>query len=120
MFEAVKYEYDEYEKKDKRYSEAMYFIKKKLSKENRQTVANLQDLKEIWTTIKESNITSGLAQLIRLLDELKTVKCNTLRNPQNLAKLYAKLNKLAKKLDASGLLTSDSLALHFFIRACGN
>ena len=61
MFEAVKYEYDEYEKKDKRYSEAMYFIKKKLSEENRQTVANLRDPKEIWTTIKESNITSGLA-----------------------------------------------------------
>jgi hypothetical protein len=47
MFEAVKYEYDEYGKKDKRYNEAMFFIKKKLSKENRQTVANLQDSKEI-------------------------------------------------------------------------
>lgn len=34
MFKAVKYEYNEYKKKDKRYSEAMYFIKKKLSEEN--------------------------------------------------------------------------------------
>jgi uncharacterized UPF0160 family protein len=47
MFEAVKYEFDEYEKKDKRYSEAMFFIKKKLSGENRQTVANLRDPCEI-------------------------------------------------------------------------
>ena len=61
MFEAVKYEYDEYEKKDKRYNEAMFFIKKKLSKENKQTVANLRDLKEIWTTICKSNITTRLA-----------------------------------------------------------
>jgi uncharacterized protein YecT (DUF1311 family) len=115
MFEAVKYKYNEYNKKDKRYNKAMYFIKKKLSKENRQTVANLQDPKEIWTTIKDSNITSGLAQLMRLLDELKAVKCETPRTPQNLAKLYAKLNELAKKLDTSGLLTPNSLALHFFI-----
>ena len=47
MFEAVKYKYDEYDKKDKRYNEAIYFIKKKLSEENRQTVANLRDPKEI-------------------------------------------------------------------------
>jgi hypothetical protein len=47
MFKEVKYKYDEYDKKDKRYNEAMYFIKKKLSEENRQTVANLRDLKEI-------------------------------------------------------------------------
>ena len=115
MFEAVKYEFDEYDKKDKRYSEAMYFIKKKLSEENRQTVANLRDPQEIWNTIQESNITSGLAQLMRLLDKLKAVKCNTPRNLQNLAKLYAKLNELAKKLDTGGLLTPNSLALHFFI-----
>jgi hypothetical protein len=57
---------------------------------------------------------------MRLLDELKAVKCNTPRNPQNLAKLYAKLNELAKKLDAGGLLSPNSLALYFFIRACGN
>src|ERR1700722_8906754 len=120
MFEAVKYEFDEYDKKDKRYNHAMFFIKKKLSEENRQTVANLRDPREIWNTICESNITTGLAQLIRLLDELKAVKCETPRNPQNLAKLYAKLNEIAKKLDTGGLLTPDSLALHFFIRACGN
>src|SRR5277367_58445 len=120
MFEAVKYEFDEYDKKDKRYSEAMYFIKKKLSEENRQTVANLRDPQEIWNTIQESNITSGLAQLMRLLDELKAVKCDTPRNPQNLAKLYAKLKELAKKLDTGGLPKLDSLALYFFIRACGN
>ena len=120
MFKAVKYEYDEYDKKDKRYNEAMYFIKKKLSEENRQTVADLRDPKEIWNTIRESNITSGLAQFMKLLDELKAVKCDTPRNPQNLAKLYAKLNELAKKLDTGGLLKPDSLALHFFIRACGN
>jgi hypothetical protein len=46
MFEAVEYEYDEYDKKDKRYSKPMYFIKK-LNEENRQTVANLRDPKEI-------------------------------------------------------------------------
>jgi hypothetical protein len=120
MFEAVKYEYDEYDKKDKCYNEAMYFIKKKLSEENRQTVANLRDLQEIWNTICKSNITSGLAQLMRLLDELKAVKCDTPQNPQNLAKLYGKLNELAKKLDTGGLLTPDSLALYFFIRAYGN
>src|ERR1700722_19399455 len=57
---------------------------------------------------------------MRLLDELKAVKCNTPRNLQNLAKLYAKLNELAKKLDTGRLLTPDSLALHFFIRACRN
>jgi len=120
MFEAVKYEFDEYNKKDKRYNYTMFFIKKKLSKENQQTVANLQDLQEIWNTICESNITTGLAQLMRLLDELKAVKCETPRNLQNLAKLYAKLNEIAKKLDTGGLLTPDSLALHFFIRACSN
>jgi hypothetical protein len=47
MFEAVKYEYDEYEKKDRRYSKAMLFIKSKLNEENRQTVANLRDPREI-------------------------------------------------------------------------
>ena len=47
MFKAIKYEYNKYNKKDKRYNKAMYFIKKKLSEENKQTVANLQDLKEI-------------------------------------------------------------------------
>ena len=52
---------------------------------------------------------------MRLLDKLKAVKCNTPRNLQNLAKLYAKLNELAKKLDTGGLLTPNSLALHFFI-----
>jgi hypothetical protein len=57
---------------------------------------------------------------MRLLDELKVVKCETPRTPQNLAKLYAKLNELAKKLDGGGLLKPDSLALYFFIRACGN
>jgi hypothetical protein len=57
---------------------------------------------------------------MKLLDKLKVVKCDTLRNPQNLAKLYAKLNELAKKLDTGGLLTPDSLALYFFIRVCGN
>jgi hypothetical protein len=57
---------------------------------------------------------------MRLLDELKAVKCDTLRNPQNLAKLYSKLNEIAKKLNTRGLLTLNSLALHFFIRACGN
>ena len=61
MFDAVKYEFNEYEKKDRRYSEAMYFIKKKLSEQNRQTVANLRDPKIIWETIRASNITSGLA-----------------------------------------------------------
>jgi hypothetical protein len=120
MFEAIKYEYDEYEKKDKRYNETMYFIKKNLSEENRQTVASLRDPREIWNTIRESNITSGLAQFMKLLDELKAVKGETPRTPQNLAKLYAKLNELAKKLDSGGLLTPDSLALHFFIRSCGN
>jgi hypothetical protein len=52
---------------------------------------------------------------MKLLDKLKVVKCDTLWNPQNLAKLYAKLNELAKKLDARGLLKPNSLALHFFI-----
>lgn len=47
MFEEAKYEFDKYNKKDKRYSKAIYFIKKKLSKENKQTVANLRDPKEI-------------------------------------------------------------------------
>jgi hypothetical protein len=47
MFDAVNYEFDEYKKKDKRYNEAMYFIKKHLSKDNRQTVSNLRDPKEI-------------------------------------------------------------------------
>jgi hypothetical protein len=47
MFEAVKYEYTEYDKNNKRYNRSIYFIKKNLSKENRQTVANLQDSKEI-------------------------------------------------------------------------
>ena len=120
MFDAIKYEYDEYEKKNKRYNASMYFIKKELSEENRQTVASLRDPKEIWNTIRESNITSGLAQFMKLLDELKAVKGYTPRTPQNLAKLYAKLNELAKKLDSGGLLTPDSLALHFFIRSCGN
>jgi hypothetical protein len=115
MFETVKYEYDEYEKKEKRYNAAMYFIKKELSEENRQTVASLRDPKEIWNTICESNITSGLAQFMKLLDELKAVKGDTLRTPQNLAKLYAKINELAKKLDSGGLLTLDSLGLYFFI-----
>jgi hypothetical protein len=120
MFDAIKYEYDEYEKKNKRYNASMYFIKKELSEENRQTVASLRDPKEIWNTIYESNITSRLAQFMKLLDELKAVKGDTLRTLQNLAKLYAKLNELAKKLDSGGLLTLDSLALHFFIRSCGN
>ena len=57
---------------------------------------------------------------MRLLDELKAVKCDTLWNPQNLAKLYGKLNEIAKKLDTRGLLTPNSLALHFFIQACNN
>jgi hypothetical protein len=35
MFKAVKYEYNEYKKKDRRYSKAMFFIKSKLSEENR-------------------------------------------------------------------------------------
>lgn len=120
MFEAVKYEFDEYEKKDKRYSEAMYFIKKKLSEENRQTVANLRDPREIWETIRESNITSGLAQFMKLLDELKTVKLESPRTAQTVAKFYAKLNEVAKKLQAGGLLTPDSLALHYFIRGFTN
>jgi hypothetical protein len=120
MFEAVKYEFDEYEKKDKRYSEAMYFIKKKLSEENRQTVANLRDPREIWDTIRESNITSGLAQFMKLLDELKTVKLESPRTAQNVAKFYAKLNEVAKKLQTGGLLTPDSLALHYFIRGFTN
>lgn len=120
LFEAVKYEFDEYEKKDKRYSEAMYFIKKKLSEENRQTVANLRDPREIWDTIRESNITSGLAQFMKLLDELKTVKLESPRTAQNVAKFYAKLNEVAKKLQAGGLLTPDSLALHYFIRGFTN
>ncbi len=120
MFEAVKYEFDEYEKKDKRYSEAMYFIKKKLSEENRQTVANLRDPREIWETIRESNITSGLAQFMKLLDELKTVKLEAPRTAQNVAKFYAKLNEVAKKLQTGGLLTPDSLALHYFIRGFTN
>lgn len=115
MFEAVKYEYNEYEKKDKCYSKAMYFIKKKLSEENCQTVANLRDLREIWNTIRESNIMTRLAQFMKLSDKLKLVKCNIPRNPQNLAKLYAKLNELAKRLEAGGFLTPDSLAIHFFI-----
>ena len=83
-------------------------------------MADLWDPQEIWNTIRESNITSGLAQFMKLLDELKAVKCNTPRNPQNLAKLYTKLNELAKKLDTRGLLKPNSLALHFFIRAYGN
>jgi hypothetical protein len=120
MFEAVKYEFDEYEKKDKRYSEAMYFIKKKLSEENRQTVANLRDPREIWETIRESNITSGLAQFMKLLDELKTIKLESPRNAQNVAKFYAKINEVAKKLQAGGLLTPDSLGLHYFIRGFTN
>jgi hypothetical protein len=120
MFEAVKYEYNEYKKKDKRYNEAMFFIKKKLSSANRQTVANLRDPREIWNTISESNITTGLAQFIKLLDELNAVECETLGNPQNLVKLYGKLNELAKAMDTKGLLTPDSLALYFFIRVCGN
>ena len=69
MFEAVKYEFDEYDKKDKkdkRYSETMYFIKK-LSEENRQTVTNPRDPREVWNTIQEINITSGLAQFMKLL-----------------------------------------------------
>jgi hypothetical protein len=120
MFEAVKYEFDEYEKKNKRYNEAMYFIKKKLSEENRQTVANIRDPREIWESIRETNITSGLAHYMTLLDELKTVKCDTPRNAQNLAKFYAKINELTMKLNSGGLLTPDSLGLHFFIRGCGN
>ena len=47
MFEAVKYKFDKYDKKDKCYNHAMFFIKKKLSEENWQTVANLQDPQEI-------------------------------------------------------------------------
>ena len=43
MFEAIKYKFKEYEKKDKRYSKAMFFIKKKLSEENREIVGNLED-----------------------------------------------------------------------------
>src|SRR6266516_8088774 len=120
MFEAVKYEFDEYEKKDKRYSEAMYFIKKKLSEENRQTVANLRDPREIWETIRKSNNTSRLAKLMKLLDELKTVKLEAPRTAQNVAKFYAKLNEVAKKLQTGGLLTPDSLALHYFIRGFTN
>jgi hypothetical protein len=57
---------------------------------------------------------------MKLLDELKAVKCDTPRNPQNLAKHYAKLNELAKKLNTRGLLTPDSLALYFFIQGCSN
>ena len=41
MFKAIKYKYNKYNKKDKRYNKAMYFIKKKLSKKNKQTIANL-------------------------------------------------------------------------------
>jgi hypothetical protein len=44
MFKEVKYKYNKYNKKDKCYNKAIYFIKKKLSKENKQTVANLKDL----------------------------------------------------------------------------
>ena len=34
--------------------------------------------------------------------------------------LILTIKRLAKKLDTRGLLTPDSLALHFFIQACGN
>ena len=115
MFEAVKYEFDEYDKKDKRYNRAMFFIKKNLSEANRQTVANLRDPREIWNTISESNITTGLAQFMKLLDELNAVECETPTNSQNLVKLYSKLNELAKTLDTRGLLTPNSLGLYFFI-----
>jgi hypothetical protein len=84
------------------------------------TVANLRDPREIWNTISESNNTTRLAQFIKLLDELNAVECETLGNPQNLVKLYGKLNELAKAMDTKGLLTPDSLALYFFIRVCGN
>ena len=120
MFEAVKYKYNEYDKNNKCYAGSMHFIKKNLGEENRQTVASLRNPEEIWTTIKETNITSGLAQFMRLLDELKGVKCETPRTAQNLARLYAKLNELAKKLEADKLLSPNSLAIYFFIRACGN
>ena len=72
MFDSVKYEFDEYEKKNKRYREAMYFIEKKLSQQNRQAIANLKDPREIWEVIRGTNITSGLAQFMKLLDELLT------------------------------------------------
>ena len=57
---------------------------------------------------------------MKLLDEMKMVKLEASRNAQNVAKFYAKLNEVAKKLDAGGLLTSDSLALHYFIRGFTN
>ena len=61
MSEAVKNGFEEYEKKDQRYSRALYFIKKKLSEENWETVNILEDPKVIWETIRDSNIASGLA-----------------------------------------------------------
>ena len=51
MFEVVKYKYNEFEKKDKRYNELMYFIKRKLSEENREIVSGLDNPKVIWETI---------------------------------------------------------------------
>jgi hypothetical protein len=57
---------------------------------------------------------------MKLLDELKTVKLESPRTAQNVAKFYAKLNEVAKKLQAGGLLTPDSLALHYFIRGFTN
>ena len=57
---------------------------------------------------------------MKLIEDLKAVKCDTPRNSQNIAKFYTKLNEVAKKLDTVGLLTTDSLAVHFFIRGFGN
>ena len=57
---------------------------------------------------------------MRLLDELKAVKCDTAKESTEPSQTLFKLNEIAKKMDARGLLTSDSLALHFFIRDCGN
>ena len=120
MFEAVKYEYEEFEKKDQRYNGALYFIKKKLSEENRETVDSLEDPKTVWETIRDSNITSGLAQFMKLHDELKTVKLEGPRTAQNVAKFYAKILELTKKLDSVGLLSNDLLGLYYFIRGFGN
>jgi hypothetical protein len=47
LFEIIKYKYNKYKKKNKCYNKTMYFIKKNLSKRNKQIVANLRDPQEI-------------------------------------------------------------------------
>jgi hypothetical protein len=53
---------------------------------------------------------------MKLIKDLKAIKCNAPRTSQSIAKFYSKLNEIAKKLDTIGLLTTNSLALYFFIQ----